>query len=596
LTSRSNVINNLKTIQYFIKETNKISKKYIPMLILTSAIRAINPFIIVIMPKFIIDELLGKQRINNLIILVTLTIMLNFIFSFINRFLDRIVEIQNEKIVVKFQDNIGKKVMEIKFENLEDPTILKKKEEALFAINSQQAISQVIFTLTNLINNFIMIIGYISIISMLNILIVFLILTVVIVNSFLYNKMQEIQYKSNMEVVEVNRHFSYYASLCLDFSYAKDIRLFNMKQFLMDKIVNSNSELHRKVKKTIEKTSKLSGLNSINIEVQNLITYLYLTYMAVYRNIGVGNFTMYFSATNNLSSTISDFIGDIITINQLVKYLDSYKEFYELPNNDFIKNGLILENIEKIELKNVSFKYPKSDVYSLKNINLIINSGDRISIVGLNGAGKTTLIKLIIRLYKPTEGEILVNGINIEKYDYGSYINKFSAVFQDFKLFSFSIRENIKFDNDNKNEDSNIIDILEHLSFKENLLTLEHGLDTCVYKNFDSNGIEFSGGQSQKIAMARALYKKSEVIILDEPTAALDPIAENEIYNSFNEITKNKTTIFISHRLASCKISDNIAVLEDGYIVQYGNHNELIINENGLYNKMYSLQVKQYLN
>ena len=247
-----------------------------------------------------------------------------------------------------------------------------------------------------------------------------------------------------------------------------------------------------------------------------------------------------------------------------------------------------------IEFKNVSFRYPGSKGYALKNINACIKSGEHWSVVGLNGAGKSTFIKLLCRLYECTEGEILVNGVNIMEYDYSRYMKMLSVVFQDFCLLNFSIKENLICDRPDKVEDEKLLPLLEEVGLKDKVDSLSMGLMTPVFRYYDQNGFEPSGGEQQKIAMARALYKNAPVLILDEPTAALDPVAEKEIYEQFDSMVRNKTAIFISHRLASCRFCDKLLVFKDGEIVERGTHESLVNLSDGLYARMYKTQEKMY--
>ena len=245
-----------------------------------------------------------------------------------------------------------------------------------------------------------------------------------------------------------------------------------------------------------------------------------------------------------------------------------------------------------VEFRNVSFKYPGSDSYVLKNINVKFRIGERLAVVGMNGSGKTTFIKLMCRLYDPTDGEILLNGIDIRKYDYDEYMQIFSVVFQDFKLFAFPLAENVATSKEYDAE--RVKKCLEEVGFGERLETLPKGIETCLYRSYDTDGVEISGGEAQKIALARALYKNAPFIILDEPTAALDPIAEAEVYSNFNSIVGDKTAIYISHRLSSCRFCDRIAVFDGGSVVQFGTHEELVADENGKYHELWHAQAQYY--
>lgn len=270
-------------------------------------------------------------------------------------------------------------------------------------------------------------------------------------------------------------------------------------------------------------------------------------------------------------------------------------EFLDLPNPMY-QGSLTVEKRRdrdyEVEFRNVSFQYPGSESFALKNVNMKFRVGERLAVVGENGSGKTTFIKLLSRLYDPTEGEILLNGIDIRKYNYLEYMSIFSVVFQDFKLFAFPLGQNVaagmEFDR------AHVQECLEKAGFGERFMTLPDSLDTYLYKNFSKQGVDISGGEAQKIALARCLYKDAPFIILDEPTAALDPIAEAEVYTRFNEYVGDKTAIYISHRLSSCRFCEEIAVFDKGQIVQLGSHEQLVKEKQGKYYELWQAQAQYY--
>lgn len=245
------------------------------------------------------------------------------------------------------------------------------------------------------------------------------------------------------------------------------------------------------------------------------------------------------------------------------------------------------------EFCDVSFAYPETDVMILKNLNLKIAAGEHLAVVGMNGSGKSTMIKLLCRLYDPSKGKITLNGIDIREFDYTEYLKLFAIVFQDFKLLAFPIGENIACSDEYDEE--KVWRCLEMSGMKERVEELPKKLKQSIYKLYEKDGVDFSGGEEQKIAIARALYKDAPFVILDEPTAALDPIAESEIYSRFNEISRNKTTVYVSHRLSSCRFCDRIVVFDDGNIVQNGTHEELLENKNGKYSRLWNAQAQYYM-
>lgn len=311
---------------------------------------------------------------------------------------------------------------------------------------------------------------------------------------------------------------------------------------------------------------------------------------------GIGSVTQYISAINRLFQGISEFLRYLGPLYANGEFLKTSFEFLDLPNNMY-QGSLTTEKRSdrqyEIEFRDVSFRYPGSDQYVLRHVNLKFKVGSRLAVVGMNGSGKTTFIKLLCRLYDPCEGQILLNGINIRKYQYNNYINLFSVVFQDFQLFALPLGENVAGAADYDHEYAE--KCLKQAGFTDRLPSMPDDLDTYLYKEMKETGVNVSGGEAQKIAIARALYKDAPFIILDEPTAALDPVTEMEIYSKFNDIAGDKTAVYISHRLSSCKFCDEIAVFHEGAIVQKGTHEELVSNENGKYYELWHAQAQYYV-
>lgn len=292
--------------------------------------------------------------------------------------------------------------------------------------------------------------------------------------------------------------------------------------------------------------------------------------------------------TNSMESLLRN-------IQELVKrtnYAYEYVKFMRYPSAIHSGTRHVRGGGHTVEFRNVCFTYPHTDVKVLDGVDVTLRQGEHLSVVGLNGAGKTTFIKLLCRLYDPTAGEILLDGINIKEYDIAEYMKLFAPVFQDFMLFAFSIRDNISACGNIS--DDELSALLEKVGLANRVNSLGKGADTLLFKPFDENGIEPSGGEQQKLAIARALHKNAPMVVLDEPTAALDPVAEYEIYSQFNELVGGKTAIYISHRLSSCKFCDRIAVFSDGRIAEYGTHDELCGKPGGIYAEMFAAQAQYY--
>ncbi len=310
---------------------------------------------------------------------------------------------------------------------------------------------------------------------------------------------------------------------------------------------------------------------------------------------GLGAVTQYVASITKVSGGVSKLIFTLGEMRNNASFLALTFEFLDIPNTMY-QGSLTVEKRRdrkyEVEFRNVSFKYPGSDDYALRNVNMKFEIGKRLAVVGRNGSGKTTFIKLLCRLYDPTEGVILLNGIDIRKYNYAEYMMIFSVVFQDFRLFALKLGENVASRVDYDGE--RVMDSLKKAGFTEKLAEMQSGLETYLYKDYDKDGVNVSGGEAQKIAIARALYKDAPFIILDEPTAALDPIAEAEIYSRFNDIAGDKTAIYISHRLSSCKFCDEIAVFHEGAVIQQGTHASLVADVEGKYYELWHAQAQYY--
>ena len=326
------------------------------------------------------------------------------------------------------------------------------------------------------------------------------------------------------------------------------------------------------------------------------VVYIFVCLKALAGAFGLGSVTQYIASITKVSGGMSSLISTLGLMRNNAPFLKLTLEYLDIPNNMY-QGSLTVEKRRdrdyEVEFRNVSFKYPGSENYALRGVNMKFKVGKRLAVVGMNGSGKTTFIKLLCRLYDPTEGKILLNGIDIRKYSYREYMDIFSVVFQDFKLLSLKLGENIagRIDYDKEL----VTECLEKAGFSDRLAEMKNGMETYLYKDYDTkDGVDVSGGEAQKIAIARALYKDAPFIILDEPTAALDPIAEAEIYGKFDEIAGDKTAIYISHRLSSCKFCDEIAVFHEGAVIQQGTHASLVADESGKYYELWHAQAQYY--
>lgn len=391
--------------------------------------------------------------------------------------------------------------------------------------------------------------------------------------------------------------FGYFSSASSNRARMADMRFYK-QQAIAENYLEKNNTFS--MKSTFAQYAKgpmglLIALSSCVSAFLTGLIYLLVCIKAWAGAFGLGTATQYIGSVTSFFGGFSELMKCIGVMRINSSFLDTVFELLDTPNTMY-QGSLTTEKRSDIqydvEFRDVSFKYPGSEAYALRHVNMKFKVGSRLAVVGMNGSGKTTFIKLLCRLYDPTEGEILLNGINIRKYRYDDYMKIFSVVFQDFQLLALPLGQNVAASQ--TYDAARVLDCLNKAGFGEKLAKMPHGLDTYLYKSVDTEGVDVSGGEAQKIAIARALYKDSPFIILDEPTAALDPIAEAEIYSKFDEIAGDKTAVYISHRLSSCKFCDEIAVFDSGSVIQQGTHSDLLADESGKYFELWNAQAQYY--
>ena len=403
------------------------------------------------------------------------------------------------------------------------------------------------------------------------------------------------QMYTDPKILQAERERSFYRwHTTYNYRNGKEIRLYGEQQLIEKNFLTAHETVVDKILQTFFKTSEYTFIMNLCDLLSKLVLYGFAIYRAVNGSMSAGDviiFVMCFIRIQYAFESISDNFGSLLTKSQMWKQL---YDFLDIPDEKYqgtIPTEKRDDNEYEFEFKHVWFKYPDSEEYTLKDINLKWRIGEKMALVGKNGCGKSTLVKLLCRLYDPTEGEITLNGIDIRKYKYEEYMELFSVVFQDSKLFSFSLAENVAADTEYDAE--RVTDCVIRSGLGDRLKTMENGIETCLYKDFDENGVEISGGEAQKLCLARAIYKGSPFIVLDEPTAALDPISEYDIYTKFNGIVGTRTAIYISHRLSSCRFCDEITVMDNGRIAERGSHDELLGN-GGVYKELWTAQAEYY--
>lgn len=608
------------TCKFFYGEVIKERHSYLGLLILYILAAAFAPFINIIAPKYIIGELMGGQNIEKIMLLVLLLVVGNYCISVVICVLRETRNKQEDWFGRMFDMLISKKAMEMRFANTEKESSIELEQKAETGMSwysgGVRGMSDCVVGIYSAAITFF---GVVYIVVKVNPWLVLSSLAAVAVNVFCTSKINQASQEVFEKTPAINKFYHYIYTKITYREYAKELRLYDGTDLVEKKALRNAKELNKMDNECAVKQF-LWGTPGVIISALSYgFNYCCLGVMATKGDIGVSELVMCITALETFANgCLLPVINNFQQLVMKCNFMNSLIEFLKLDNEEQVGEEYIKrEEFKEICFKHVSFKYPGTKDYILKDINLTIHKGEHLSIVGLNGAGKSTLIKLLCRLYDVTEGEICVNGRNINEYNYEEYIKILSVVFQDFKLFSYTLNENIRIGERGNNEelgeeyiseqcvaeqegqtgnnsDLKMQNIYETSGIADWVNGLEKGGLTLLYKDYESEGVEPSGGQAQKIAIARALYHNAPVVILDEPTAALDPVAEYEIYNRFNELINNKTAIYISHRLSSCRFCDRIIVIGDKKIQETGTHEELM-ERNGLYAQMFRTQAGWYV-
>lgn len=583
----------LKNILFLFKYSWKISKRIFVASGFSAVLEIVEPFILLILPKFIIDELTGLKRWDMVLHYIILLIAISALIRLLRLGLSVFINMSVNKCDVDTGGNYARHFLFIDYAKLEDGSVRDMQQKVSQNVRPNNIIYE---DARELLINLFRLIGYSYIVFTLHPLVLLVIFGVVILNYFLGMRSEKNQYEFQPRAASAARKFDYLFNTMSDFNFAKEVRINQASNWLSSKFFEILPAYIKPYIRFQHRQLGIKILSALTGFVQTAFMYGYAAYQAVSGYITIGDFSVYLGAIFNFSGAFVGFISKITHMIYLSNYVDDYKTYIQLARPSHLDKGVnklpVQSSHHIIEFRNVSFRYPNTERMILKNVSITISDKEKLSIVGTNGAGKTTFIKLLCRLYEPTSGVILYNGIDISTICYEDYIQLLSVVFQDFQLFAFSMKDNIILNQPDDPE--KVIDAVYKSGLDYKLKNLPDGVDTPVSKEFDESGIEFSGGEGQKLVTARAYYKDAPIVILDEPTAALDPISENNLYLRFHQIMKDKTAIFISHRLASTRYCDQIAVFVDGQIAEYGTHDQLM-ELHGYYSEMFKKQSEYYI-
>ena len=592
-----------------------ILKQYCPSLAQGKAmyelINSIQPFVSIWFTAQIVNEISSQRRLKTILPYVLGAVLINFICALLKSIINHVCNEKESQMWSWFGKVFSDKQISLDFVDLENAAIQHQRQEAeenLYMFGN--GLAQLFWGISALVRTLVYIV--ISLVMTVSLFIstsgnrfidhpiwIGIILVCIAVGGLSKSKATISENDVFMEycknTVWFNRVFMFFGKeLYMNPKKAKDVRIYSQNtvaEKMLDKLISHE----RDNQSDITKMALYPAIAQIIIGLANAVCYLFVAIKALFGAFGVGSIVQYVAVLSRLGEGLQELMYILSDNEVYCTHLQNLFEYLDLPNHMY-QGSLTVEkrddNEYYVEFRDVSFKYPNTDTYVLMHVNLKFKVGEKLAVVGMNGSGKTTFIKLMCRLYDPTEGEILLNGVNIKKYDYNEYMSIFSVVFQDFRLFSFSLGQNVSASASYDRE--KVIECLKKAGFAERLNSLPNDLDTFLYKDIDAEGVEISGGEAQKLALARALYKNTPFIILDEPTAALDPISEYEVYSKFNEIAGTKTSIYISHRLASCRFCDKIAVFHEGEIIQIGIHEELLADRRGKYYELWNAQAQYY--
>ncbi len=617
LTSKLPIKVHIHNMKKILGMVSSIDKTYFPTSCIVHIINALIPYVELLLSAYILDSLIVHKSFKEIFIVVVIITVSIFIFRFIASTIWNKLEVRCWSVFKMYECITEEKMLKMDYSRIDSPEVKALKDRIIKDTNWGSGLYSVFWDFNKILYGcfhllFAIIIGVpiiyhiaiskkFAIYAAIIIAIVFMFITKKLYVRF-RKKVEKIQYadwntdEERLEKSSVTWQYVYGDG----FSYkdGKDIRVYGAYDILKHWTLGQS-----KSKANIEDINEMSKnevfasfWENASDGILEVGSYMIVGILALKGAFSVGNIVRMAGCLRSIFNEIQTISGNITRFALTARKHASTLELLEV-SDDMYKGKLPIEkrsdNQYQIEFKNVSFKYPDTEKYALKNFSMILNIGEKLAIVGMNGSGKTTMIKLLCRLYDPDEGEILLNGVDIRKFKQDEYCKLFSVIFQDYQLFSFKLAANVAV---SEEYDSTQIErCLADAGLADRLNNLEDGIESYLYKDFDDNGIEISGGEAQKIAIARAVYKDAPFILLDEPTAALDPLSEYEIYTGFDKIIGEKTAIYISHRLSSCKFCEKIAVFHEGELIQEGSHEDLLQNIDGKYYEMWSAQAQYYI-
>lgn len=605
----------LKLIMVLTKKAVSYAPSYLPMRVIQLVLQIFAPFLISVFPALILDELTVHNNLQKLLLLTLVTVFLGGISGLMDYLLRRRLSQDAFVINQKIELSINEAFIRMDYEKLEDQKVQELSQLARDTNNHASSLESMISTFFSMIGQCISLVGMAAILSRLlftdgkvekisgvvgwlarnSVICLLIALALCLISSRMNGLLLKVYERYDKKFAALGREYKYYGQLARDEIYVKDIRTFRLYN-LINRRIEHYCQRNKKLTDEVNIPEIFTDMTgNLMMALELVIVYAMVSSKVLMGVISIGEFYLYISAITQVISLVRAVFENKNSIDRCLMYQQAYCKIEELAEKSIWTKER--EEIHKecgntLVFEHVTFAYPGTDKQVIDDVSFTLHPGEKLALVGRNGAGKTTLVKLMLGLYKPQKGRILWNGQEIGKLPYEEYINNFSAVFQDFKLIASSIAENVAMEE--VWDEEKVKKSLYDAGFSSRLASLKEGVFTQLLGNFNQESVNLSGGEAQKIAIARAFYKEAPILILDEPTAALDPIAEQDIFIVIRKKLQGQSAIFISHRLSSCRICDRILVLDNGKILQDGSHNVLAA-KNGLYQTMWKAQKGFYM-
>lgn len=583
---------------FMLRTSRKYAKSVFPLCIVLALLSAGKSVAELLIAPAILNKIELSASLGSVVFTIAAFALVLMLLSGLRSYVD--TNALFGRIAVRSQGiylSISRKYAETSYPNLLNTDFLALGEKASAACAGNSESSEAIWTtLTDLMTSCIGFIVYLALLTNLNLWLAALVAATTAVSYFASKRINEWGYLHRSEELELTKRIEYANKIATSREFAKDIRMFGLRGWLED-LWGSTMRLYSAF--CAKRERKYIWANIIDIVLtflRNGIAYAFLIGITVKNGLPASQFLLYFAALSGFAQWVVEILDKLSVMHKQSLDISTIREFLDW-NEPFDLNGgerIAFEPNKQYEIRldDVSFRYPKADKDTLSHINLTVHPGEKLAIVGLNGAGKTTLVKLVCGFLDPTEGRILLNGEDIRKFNRNDYYALFSAVFQEFSVLDVTVKENVAQCVDGIDE-TRVWQCIDKAGLTEKIQSLPKGIETHLGRRVFKDGVEFSGGQTQRLMLARALYKNAPILVLDEPTAALDPIAENDIYQKYNEMTHGRTSFFISHRLASTRFCDRIIFVDGGKIAEEGTHDELLKNGGG-YAYLFEVQSKYY--